>query len=352
MSKAGFFKLSLDALSYSGASRILRSLLGGRGAIFMLHHIVPGGGKQEGFAPNAGLEITPEFLDEVIMRVSELGYELLSLETAVNRLKEKKLQGSRFAVFTIDDGYLDNFVHALPVFRRRNCPFTIFVSPAIIDGKCELWWRSLEAIIASTDHLHARMNGSELNFACETLAGKNAVFERLYWPLRSMPETNQRDWIRELSARYGHDTEAYCRTVAMTWDQLRQIADEPLCSIGAHTVHHFALAKLSRAEASEEAVASRERLERELGRPISFFAYPYGDAASAGSREFELIRDLDFSAAVTTEKGLIYDRHHDQLTALPRVSLNGSYQKVRYVDTLLSGAPFALWNSLRPRSST
>jgi hypothetical protein len=30
------------------------------------------------------------------------------------------------------------------------------------------------------------------------------------------------------------------------------------------------------------------------------------------------------------------------MTALPRVSLNGSYQKVRYAEVLRSGVPFAL----------
>jgi peptidoglycan/xylan/chitin deacetylase (PgdA/CDA1 family) len=167
-------------------------------------------------------------------------------------------------------------------------------------------------------------------------------------PRCSMPEVDQRAWIRRLCLAYGHDLDGYCREVAMTWSQLRQIANEPLCTIGAHTMHHFALAKLSRAEASEEVAASRNRLELELSRPVKFFAYPYGDAASASSRDFDLIEELGFLAAVTTEKNLVKDWHRHHLTALPRVSLNGSYQKLRYLDVLLSGAPFAMWNSLRP----
>jgi len=33
--------------------------------------------------------------------------------------------------------------------------------------------------------------------------------------------------------------------------------------------------------------------------------------------------------------------------ALPRLSLSGDYQKLRYVEALLSGAPFALLNGMR-----
>jgi hypothetical protein len=49
---------------------------------------------------------------------------------------------------------------------------------------------------------------------------------------------------------------------------------------------------------------------------------------------------------VTTRKGLIHPRHAQELTALPRVSLNGDYQKARYVKVLLSGAPFAFFNMM------
>jgi hypothetical protein len=35
------------------------------------------------------------------------------------------------------------------------------------------------------------------------------------------------------------------------------------------------------------------------------------------------------------------------MTALPRLSLNGDYQDLRYVRVMLTGAPFAFWNSLR-----
>ena len=49
-----------------------------------------------------------------------------------------------------------------------------------------------------------------------------------------------------------------------------------------------------------------------------------------------------FTVAVTTRKGLLAPRHATAPTALPRLSLNGSYQKLRHVETLLSGVPFSL----------
>ena len=47
---------------------------------------------------------------------------------------------------------------------------------------------------------------------------------------------------------------------------------------------------------------------------------------------------------------MIYDAHAGHLTALPRVSLSGSFQKLRYVKTLLSGVPFVMFNRMRTLS--
>lgn len=313
----------------------------------MLHHVRPNGIAQPGFAPNSGLEVTPHFLDMVIGHVVEEGYDLISLTEAAARLRGEVPAGRPFAVFTLDDGYADNFVHAWPVFRRHACPFTIFVAPAISDGTCALWWRGLEAVIAGAPQVTGVLDGS--GFEIDTLsdASKQAAFKRLYWPVRNMPEHQQREWIRQFCTRHGVDLDAQCRSEAMTWDDARQIAADPLCTIGAHTINHYAIAKLPPEEALAEAIASRDRIAEELGQVPEVFAYPYGDPGSAGPRDFDLIREAGFHAAVTTRKGLIFPAHKDHLTALPRLSLNGGYQKLRYVDVLLSGSAFALWNGFK-----
>jgi len=59
-----------------------------------------------------------------------------------------------------------------------------------------------------------------------------------------------------------------------------------------------------------------------------------------------LAREAGAVTATTTRKGFILSRHADRMTALPRVSLNGDYQDLRYVRVMLSGAPFALLQAM------
>lgn len=347
MPNSAILKSGLDVLYYSGASQVLRGIFGGRGAIFMLHHVRPGGGLQKGFAPNAGLEMTPGFLDEVINHVVAGGYDLVTLDEAAERISNGFAAPRPFVAFTLDDGYRDNLVHARPVFRKHNCPFTIFVTPAITDGTCELWWRGLEAVIAGASRVDTEINGERLSMVTITDAHKQEAWQRLYWPVRKLGQREQRRWIREFCERQGVNLEAICRAEAMSWDELRIIAADPLCTIGAHTVSHYALGQLEEADAFNEMVQSAERIVVELGKRPKFFAYPYGDAGAAATREFRLSAEAGFKAAVTTRKGLVTTAHKHHLQALPRVSLSGKFQKLRYVDVLLSGTAFALSNGFK-----
>ncbi len=159
-----------------------------------------------------------------------------------------------------------------------------------------------------------------------------------------MPEVEMRRRIRELADTSGLDWRVLVEEVCMDWDLLKQVAAEPLCTIGAHTLTHPMLAKLSAAEMRHEIAQSRTELEIRLGAKIEHFAYPVGDPGSAGQREFEAVADLGFTSAVTTRPGMVFADHRLHSRALPRLSVNGNWQDAKTLEVLLSGAPFALWN--------
>jgi peptidoglycan/xylan/chitin deacetylase (PgdA/CDA1 family) len=211
-------------------------------------------------------------------------------------------------------------------------------------GQGELWWVALEEIVARATEIELCRNGALWTLPTASDVEKTRAFEEIYWWLRLIDEATQRRIVRVLADRYGVDMAADCARLVMSWDELRSLAADPLVTIGAHTKGHFAIAKLSEERALDEMRGGVDRIERELGvRPVHF-AFPYGDPASAGPRDFALARQAGFTTAVTTRKGMLFPEHRRHLTALPRVSLNGEYQSLTYTALYLSGAPFALWN--------
>jgi peptidoglycan/xylan/chitin deacetylase (PgdA/CDA1 family) len=223
----------------------------------------------------------------------------------------------------------------------------VFVPSDFADGRGDLWWVKLEAVIEALDHVDVRLDGVHHRLPASTRDQKDAAFSRIYWWLRAIPEQAARDFVAELVARTGLDLSSLCTELILSWGELRDMARDPLVTIGAHTRRHLALAKLSRAEAVLEIAEGHARLEKELGRKIHHFSYPYGDETSAGPRDFEIVREAGFRTAVTTRKGILQATDSASPFGLCRLSLNGDYQKARYVQVLMSGLPFAILNSAR-----
>jgi len=340
--KTALVKAAMSGLYHTGAHRLLAPYTQGVGVIFMLHHVRPGPDRPKGFAPNHILEVTPEFLDAVLDQVQEAGLDVVSLDEAVQRLKEG--DDRRFACFTFDDGYRDNLEYAYPLFKRRSLPLTLYVPTDYPGGKGELWWLALEEVIDSAAEIELCRDGALWRLSTASVPEKIRAFDAIYRWLRLLDEPTQRRVVRELAERYEVDMAADCSRLVMGWDEIRTMAADPLVTVGAHTKGHFAIAKLSEERAIDEMVGSADRLQRELGRRPAHFSFPYGDPGSAGPRDFALARQAGFKTAVTTRKGMLFGEHRRHLTALPRVSLNGDFQSLTYTAVFLSGAPFALWN--------
>lgn len=339
MQKPSLMGRALLALQASGACRLAPKSLSGSGVIFMLHRVRRDDGR--GFAPNRILEITPEFLDETIRLVKARGYRCMSLDDAVARIAAGH-SSERFAVFTLDDGYKDNLTDALPVFDRHGVPFTLYLTTGLPDGDAEIWWVALERIIEAADEIDAHLPAGAKRFAVRTVDEKKAAWENIYWPLRELPETELRAEVRRLAAVHGIDIKAITRELALTWDEVRQLAAHPLASVEAHTAAHFAQARLSAHDARVDIEKGIARMEAELGYRPRHFSYPYGDPSSADERDFALAEALGFLSATTTRKGMIHPAHAKRLWSLPRLSLNGDFQDRRMLEALLSGLPFAL----------
>lgn len=328
-----------EALWATQLTRLIRRQSTCRGVIFTLHRVLPD--DPADFSPNAILQVKPDFLDYAIRRVRHLGLEIVDLGEALRRT-ESETPEKPFAVFTFDDAYRDNLRYALPILRRNQCPFTLYVPTALVDGVGEIWWQALEDIIATQSAVAVTYAGETNYIATATLAEKNEGFDHIYHLMRAMPEADRVELIRAIAGQYGFDLEAHCRGLVMNWSELKTFAAEQLCTLGAHTVNHYELAKLSAADAKSEIEQSLKVMRAQFGRTPIHLSYPIGGPASAGPREFEIAKELGLRSAVTTRPGGIYAKHRDHLHALPRISLNGLFQARRYVDVFATGAVFSM----------
>jgi peptidoglycan/xylan/chitin deacetylase (PgdA/CDA1 family) len=337
-------KLVLHVARYTGVAPLARPFVGGVGAILMLHRVtarVSGGD-----SANRHLSIHPQFLDALLTQMKQDGYEFVDLDGAVERLELRNPAARRFAVVTADDGFRDNLLEALPVLERHQAPMTIYVAPALIDGTAFMWWEVVEAIVARSDVIDVPGPSGPVRLDSSTPVQKRAANRWLQDHFSKRVSEAERDGlVAALAIAHGVDPDQPRRDLLMDWNELARVAAHPLITIGAHTVNHFNLRRLDEADALSEMVGSADMLEERLGRRPRHLAYPYGFAEAAGAREVDLARRAGFATAVTTRHGLLQPGHAAHVHALPRISVNGRYQRLAHMRTLLSGVTTPLANS-------
>lgn len=85
----------------------------------------------------------------------------------------------------------------------------------------------------------------------------------------------------------------------LTWRDLRDLERDGF-TIGSHTVHHVDLANVPPGEAWYELSRSRAILEKQLGAPIEWLAYPRGGYDSSA---IALVRRAGYLLAFTEHPG-------------------------------------------------
>lgn len=237
---------------------------------------------------------------EAILRSVAEWFDVLPLDEAVARRERGDLPARALAI-TFDDGYADNLTLATPILRRLGLHATFFIATGFLDGG-RMWNDSVIAAVRGAQ-------GSSLDLAAlglgthdvSTVEAKRAAIGTLLPKLKYEAPERREAIAEEVLVRSGSPRPD---ELMMTTPQVRALANAGM-GIGAHTVRHPILARVTADEARASIAASRDTLEAIVGAPVRLFAYPNGKPGTDYTRaNVEAVRDLGFKAAVTTAPGV------------------------------------------------
>lgn len=216
---------------------------------------------------------------------------------------------SRTAVFTIDDGFEDQYQFA-SIFENYDYPLTYYVVTGFIEGNLWPWDDQVSYILQQTPLEHLEYCPYDHpDAACLKL------------PLGSADERRRailtiREQLKQLPNSYlYHEIERLYRLAEicqpqqpplayrpMSWQQIRLLQGHGH-SINPHTVSHRILSRLDDNEARLEIEKSWETFKQRTGIVPRTFAYPTGRRSDFSQREARYLEQLGCSAAVSTEPG-------------------------------------------------
>jgi peptidoglycan/xylan/chitin deacetylase (PgdA/CDA1 family) len=333
-------------LRVSGFHHLLRPVYGGLGCVLMFHRVCPRapGPRLESVA---GLEVTPEFLDEAVRYCLGKGYAVVSPDD-VHRMLTGQDRPRRFVCFTVDDGYRDTLTAAYPVFKKHQVPFAVYVATGFPEGRFVAWWFLLEELLAGRDEVVVPAGGKEERVPCASPFQKEVAFYRLRDLILAASEEDYLPLLERIFDRPARELYRSCAGLGMSWEEVHELARDQLVTVGAHTVRHMPLSRLTPERVREELTESKKQLEAHTGRPVLHLSYPFGGPGEAGAREFAIAAECGFRTAFVTRVGNVFAAHAGRLLGLPRNNVSGEREgkDVRFLSLWLSGTVAALENKL------
>lgn len=227
----------------------------------------------------------------------------------------------RYCVVTFDDGWLDNYVYALPVLKRNALPATVFL-PTTFVGTDRWFWP--EQIAWLCRHPVLREEGERRRVAGmlqkdhpwfgapALLAGDaDAIIERCKALAQEQIDAFIAGWTEQLGVALPRDRQV------INWAEAQEMSATGV-SFGSHSATHRILTHLDSNEVLREVEGSWKTLREKPIATVPVFCYPNGDWSAEVERSVEA---AGYAAATTTEFGY-EDRVPSRRFGLKRINIH------------------------------
>jgi len=219
----------------------------------MYHHIAPNPDPRK-----RNLTIRPDTFQGHMLYLSRRGYRTLTSQELLRYIEGNLVLDRKTVLVTMDDGYADNYVHALPVLKKYGINAVVF-------------------LITNRTEKASQKNGA-VNVSM----------------------------MQDEAASLGSQEE---KEIYLKWELVNDMAASRLVEFHSHTANHVLCSDIRMADLITELRDSKEIIEKELGKPCECLCWPYG----AYSKEaVEAAKSVGYKAIFTANPGVVR-RYSDPL---------------------------------------
>lgn len=247
-------------------------------------------------------------------------FAVISAEELINGLQKKRLP-QHAVCLSFDDGYADNYLFAKPILEKWACPATFFIPSAFTGQHEPFWWDALQAILLTAPQLPQHFQMSIQDETVEqdleeeaTLTQEQktkneswrlpqsaptkrfALFLKIWEHLKPLPHAEIQAVVNEIKTWANYNPVYPDALLPMNKEQLKNLSQHPLFSIGLHTATHPALAYHPE-EAQYVEIAENKKALQPF-EPINAVAFPYGNYNNS---TISVLKRQRLDAGFTTE---------------------------------------------------
>ena len=246
-------------------------------------------------------------LFEAIIIALKARYTLVSISELETLLLQKKSLKNIIHI-SFDDGERSFYEIVFPVLKKHQVAVSLFISPEVIAENKNYWFQEtadydtalMYKIVAGQMGIPVADISSfsyQSLFKCLTIGQINSVIAA-YQQLTQCGKKNPQN---------------------ISVEQLKEMQASGLVTFGAHTLHHPILINEDAESAEAEIKGSIGQLEKLIGQPVKYFAYPNGrPQLDFGEREMNYLKQNNIVLGFATT----YDNlgPETNLLSIPRMS--------------------------------
>jgi peptidoglycan/xylan/chitin deacetylase (PgdA/CDA1 family) len=249
----------------------------------------------------------PNYLD-MFMGVSKFSsqirylkthYQVIGIDEAVNLIASQTLFHEDKIVITFDDGYQDNFENGYPLLREHGLPAAIFLATQSLDSGLPTFVFSVALILEHTsrDVLDLREYGLK-QYRLDDRRSKEETLFAIDDYCRKLKDSEKTEFCHVLVEKLGPFSAGMniLEGRMLPWNKVKEMSDNGI-TFGAHTATHPFLSNLTAEEMEKEIAHSKRTIEEMIGKPVLFFAYPYGGRESINTAAVKVVKESGFKAA-------------------------------------------------------
>ena len=145
--------------------------------------------------------------------------------------------------------------------------------------------------------------------------------------------------VESLLYNYNKDLYKLTSELMMDWDELAELSNHPLSTIGLHGKRHIPYSFLNKTQISEDITESKTLLEKKIKCKVKHFAYPLGGKKYICGNGISDLKKNGIISAVTAVNGFLTEFELNNLTIIPRIEVSGNIGNnlYSYLDLQISG---------------
>lgn len=262
-----------------------------------------------------------EDFHDLIFNLSQIG-SAISLDEAIQLWNNKKSLPKYSYVISFDDGFENNFKIALPILEKYNTPSIFYITTKFISENSLSWVDRVESIVDASSKQNISLDGfckdleitddkSKINFM-------NLV-RKFVKNTESIDADKFADKLCKIIKLNKEPTIIPVLDNKLSWDQLDQMKNNYLVTIGGHSHSHRIMANLNLSDLIFEVSHSLDLIYKKLKIQTHHYSYPEGMNNSFNDQVIKVLKNNGIKICPTAMQG--YNSENSDFFNLKRVSV-------------------------------